>query len=599
MLERAREVSLRLRIEKCKFNLTRLNYIGHTITADGLKPDLGESGSSPHKMPEPQSKEDLRRFLGMINYLAKFIPDLANRSIILRDLLKEQHECTWQPQHQKCFDELRKACSNEATLAYYYVNKPVTLSCNSSQYGLGAVCMQDGRLVAYASRTLTDCTEKRYAQIEKELLAIVYACERFHQCIYGRTVQVETDHKPLESIFKKSLHQSPLRLQRMILRLQRYVLVVKYKKGALLHVADTLSRACLSDETMDTELENLTIHLVLPFSQAKTDQLKTATQNDSTLAALRKLIIDGWPHHKHTVATDIKHYWDFREELSVYDDIIFKGEKILVPKAMIPTVLDAIHAGHRGADASKRRAREAVYWPSMNTYIQRRIDKCAQCNEVRPRQQKEHLLPNSLPTRPWQYIAFDLFEFDRQMHLITGDSCSGWFEIDHLLDIKATTVIKKLKMHISRYGIPDKIISDNGPQFANQHFQKFAAEYGIEHKTSSPRYPQSNGYTERAVQAANNVLYTAKGSNEDIYLALLAHRNTPRDNILGSPAEQLMGRRTKTQLPKTATLLKIACNQSQHSNRAPQLLPSAEQEILQPFSKAPQSAEGGRCYTLP
>ena len=128
--------------------------------------------------------------------------------------------------------------------------------------------MQNEKPVAYASRTLTD-TEKRYAQIEKELPAIVYACERFHQYIYGRTVQVETDHKPLESIFQKPLYQSPLRLQRMILRLQRNDLVVKYKKGTLLHIADALSRACLTDETTGTELENLTIHLVIPFSREK------------------------------------------------------------------------------------------------------------------------------------------------------------------------------------------------------------------------------------------------------------------------------------------------------------------------------------------
>ena len=183
---------------------------------------------------------------------------------------------------------------------------------------------------------------------------------------------------------------------------------------------------------------------------------------------------------------------------------------------MIPTILDSIHAGHRGADASKRRAREAVYWPSMNAVVQRRIDKCARCNETRPRQQKEPLLPNNLPTRPWQYIAVDLFEFDRQMYLITADSFSGWFEIDHLPDVKAAAFIKKLKMHISRYGIPDKILSDNGPQFANQYFRRFTAEYGIEHKTSSPTYPQSNGYAERAVQRAKSLLHTAKENKEDI-----------------------------------------------------------------------------------
>ena len=245
-----------------------------------------------HQMP------DLRRFLGIINYLAKYIADLPNCSRSLRELLKEQH--------QRCFDELKRACSTEPTLAYYGVTKLVTLSCDSSQYGLGAVCMEGEKPLAYASRTLTD-TEKRYAQIEKELLAIVYACERFHQYIYGRTVEVETDHKLLETILKKPLHQAPLRLQRMILRLQRYDLVVKYKKGALLHVADTLSRACLPEQMMETELENLTIHLVIPISHERANQLNTMTENDPTLTALRKVILKGWLRHKSDVATDIKH----------------------------------------------------------------------------------------------------------------------------------------------------------------------------------------------------------------------------------------------------------------------------------------------------
>ena len=99
-------------------------------------------------------------------------------------------------------------------------------------------------------------------------------------------------------------------------------------------------------------------------------------------------------------------------------------------------------------------------------------------------------------------------------------------------------------------------MSDNGPQYNNHHFKKFIAECEIEHKTSSPRYPQSNGYAERAVRTAKKILSTAKKSNEDPYLALLGHRNTPRDNILGSPAQRLMARLTKTLLPISDTLLK-------------------------------------------
>ena len=131
-----------------------------------------------------------------------------------------------------------------------------------------------------------------------------------------------------------------------------------------------------------------------------------------------------------------------------------------------------------------------------------------QRNKTTRRQQKEPLLANSLPTRPWQYIAVDMFEFDRQMHLITADSYSGWFEIDHLPNTKATTVIKKFKMHISRYGIPDKILRDSGPQFANQYFKRFTAQYGIEHKTSSPGYSGKATDTPKELSKQQRMSYT-------------------------------------------------------------------------------------------
>ena len=388
VLERARKVGLRLKREKCKIKESQLRYIGHILTAEGLKPDP-EKIAAVKQMPIPQNKKDLRRFFGMINYLSKFIPDLAQKTSILRDLLKEKNEWVWQPEHQNCFDKLKDACSSKPTLAYYDVKKPVKISCDSSQHGLGAVCLQENKPVAYASRSLSDM-EQRYAQIEKELLAIVYACERFHHYIYGRTALVESNHKPLESIFQKPLHQSPLRLQRMLLKLQRYDLKVTYKKGTQLYIADTLSRACLAN-TQETEIEDLTVHATISFSAEKSEQLKVATRADPTLEVLRKTILQGWPQHKRAVDPSVKHYWDFSETLSIYDDIIFKGEKIIIPASMTTTVLNAIHSGHRGAEACKRRAREAVYWPSMNKDIQDYVDKCKQCNKTKAQQQKEPL----------------------------------------------------------------------------------------------------------------------------------------------------------------------------------------------------------------
>ena len=196
------------------------------------------------------------------------------------------------------------------------------------------MCLQDEKPVAYASCTLTD-TEKRYAQIEKELLAIVYACERFHQYVYGRTVLIDSDHKALEAIFQKPLFQSPLRLQRMLLKLQRYDLKVTYKKGTQLPIADTLSRACITNRNQETEFENLTVHATIPFSAEKIERLKEATLADPTLTALRKVILEGWPKEKRAVDPIIKHYWDFSKRLSMYDDIIFKGEKVVIPSSVI------------------------------------------------------------------------------------------------------------------------------------------------------------------------------------------------------------------------------------------------------------------------
>ena len=180
------------------------------------------------------------------------------------------------------------------------------------------------------------------------------------------------------------------------------------------------------------------------------------------------------------------------------------------------------------------------------------------------------------------------------MYLVLADTYSGWFEIDHLPDTKAVTIIRKIKMQISRYGIPDTIMSDNGPQFSNEQFKKFTSEYGILHRTSSPRYPQSNGYAERAVQSAKKILITARRNNEDPYLALLNQRNIPRDKIFGSPAQRLMSRRTRTQLPISETLL---VPQAVDPKKVRNRLEHYRQLNRKYYDRTTSTIERGRCNT--
>ena len=170
-------------------------------------------------MPPPEDVAAIQRLLGLAQYLSKFLPHLSDITKPLRELTQKDTEWVWDQTQQRALEVLKKAVSSTPVLRYYNLQEEVTLQCDASQSGLGAALLQNGQPVAYASRALTP-TETRYAQIEKELLAIVFACNHFESYIYGREViQVETDHQPLVSIVLKPLNSAPSRLQRMLLRL--------------------------------------------------------------------------------------------------------------------------------------------------------------------------------------------------------------------------------------------------------------------------------------------------------------------------------------------------------------------------------------------
>ena len=196
--------------------------------------------------------------------------------------------------------------SEAPVLKFFDPKASAEIQCDASDRGLGACFLQVGQPVAYASRSMTE-TESHYAQIEKEMLTIVFAVERFEQCVYGREVKVQTDHKPLESISKKSLISAPKRLQRMLLRLQKFDLDVTYKKGTEKVLADTLSRAYrVPSETEMTasktlrgeserDVEVINMAQYLPISETTQTQIQAETEADSILRELKAAIRQGWP----------------------------------------------------------------------------------------------------------------------------------------------------------------------------------------------------------------------------------------------------------------------------------------------------------------
>ncbi|KAL3999170.1 nuclear receptor co-repressor 2 [Sarotherodon galilaeus] len=536
VLERARAKNFKLNKDKCKVGLEEIKYLGHIFSADGLKPDQSKI-EAVKKMPTPECKKD-------------FIPNMSQHTEPLRGLTRDDH--------QHAFNKLKTFLTEAPVLRYYDVQLPVTLSVDASKSGLGAVLLQEGKPVAYASHSLAE-TEQRYAQIEKEMLTIVFGAERFHQYVYGREVNVESDHKPLEVIMKKPLSSAPARIQRLLMRLQKYQVQVQYKPGSEMYIADTLSRAYLPvTSSSDNDIEDQ-VHMVisnLPVTSAKLEEFRKETRNDVTLTKLTETVLDGWPEARNQAATEIQAYWNYREQISVVDGVLFKGEQLIVPVALRAEMLKRIHEGHLGIESCRRRPREVLFWPGMSQSITEMVNCCDVCSTHQKRQNKEPLHPHSVPERPWQKIGVDLFTFDQQEYLLLVDYYSKFIEVEWLKsDTRSATVITHLKSQFARHGIPETVISDNGPQFSSREFQDFAKEWEFCHNTTSPHHAQSNGMAERGVQTVKLLLKKAKAEGNDPYLSLMNLRSTPLEDIGASPAQLLMGRRIRTRLPTTSQRL--------------------------------------------
>ena len=537
-LQKATEYNLRLNMKKCLIRQPSVPYVGHLVTSEGLKPDP-QKVAAVQEMPVPQNKEDVKRFIGFVTYLSKFIPNLSEIDAPLRQMTKSDVEFQWQPSQQTAFDKLKELCSHAPVLRYYDPSKPVEIHCDASQHGLGAVLMQEGQPVAYSSRSLTD-TETRYAQIEKEMLSIVHACKKFHCFIFGQRVTVYNDHKPLEVIFTKPLLSAPMRLQRMLLSLQWYDLKVVYRKGTEMTLPDTLSRAQLPG--CEQEIDNLEyINMLHHVSCTKEKYLEIQQTTQTELQTLYNVILDGWPDTRREVPIAAQPYWDSRAHLAISDGIIYKGMRIVIPPSMRAHMLHLVHESHLGMVKCKQRAREALYWPGINGDIEEVVRNCSKCAEYHQKQPSEPLSSTPVPDLPYQEVGTDIFDFEGKQYIITVDYYSQFIAVDELPNEKACTVISMLKSQFATHGIPQILRSDCGTQFMSREFQQFCQQWNITHLPSSPYFQSSNGEAERAVKTVKSLW--RKGN--DKYLALLDHRTTPLPGINLSPAQLLMSRRPR------------------------------------------------------
>ena len=427
LLEQARAVNLKLNKKKLKLRLSEVRYMGHLLTSEGLWADPDKIWAIA-EMPKPQDKKAVERLLGTVQYLARFLPKLSEVAKPLCQLTEKDVMFTWQQSQEEAFACIQKLATSAPVLRFYSVKDEVTLQCDASECGLGAALLQSGQPVAYASRALSQ-TEQSYAQIEKECMVMVFACEKIDQYLNGwNQINVETDHKPLIPIFKKPLLNASKRLQRMLLRLQKYSLSVKYCPGKQIYIADMLSRAYLKEVMeegysyvcqLQSEIEGIDYAEHVRMKESTHYQVKKVSQGDQTLQVRKNVVLTGWPECKQDAPICIHSYWNYRDEITAQNGVLYRGSRVIIPQSMRSSMLKKVHKSHQGPEACIRQAKDVLFWPGMNGEITNMVSQCAACNEYLSQQQKEPMMIPVIPTRPWQMVAQDLFVINRENFLIT------------------------------------------------------------------------------------------------------------------------------------------------------------------------------------
>jgi transposase InsO family protein len=560
-----RQAGVRIQLSKCRFMQTSVEYLGHRIDAEGVHP-TDERLRAVRDMARPEDRKQLRSFLGAINYYAKFIPHLQSTCAPLHRLTRNDTPWQWTTEHDVIFTGLKERLTSSDTLVHYDDNKPLVIATDASDIGLGAVLMHrfpDGseRPIAYASRLLSDC-EKRYATIDKEALAIIFAVnDKFQQYVMGRRFVIKTDHRPLERLLGAKTQLPKLaagRLARWAMTLSMYNYEIQYHDAGSNTQADMLSRFPVDPAEGVSTAEKMgkhsnLLHLKLQDISISRRQLKQKTICDAVLSQVIANMERGWPSNVTSLPKELHTFFEKRAELSVEEDVLLWRGRLVIPTALKESMLQMLHEGHPGVCAMRELARFYAWWPCIDDDIEHHVAACSACQKGRAAEPEVPLFSWSVPSEPWSRIHLDFAgPFEGFMWLIAVDAYTKWLDVIKMKSTTATATCNKLRELFARYGVPRVLVSDNGPQWISEEFQQFCASNLIQSVLSSPYHPKTNGLAERAVRTFKERMMAAKASIADpstrLQKFLMSYRNTPHKSTGRPPAELMFGRRLRTRL---------------------------------------------------
>ncbi|CAH8582717.1 unnamed protein product [Dicrocoelium dendriticum] len=582
VLRRLHDLNLRLNLEKCKFNASEIEFLGHIITNDGMKPSF-DNARAITEAPCPQNSTEIKHFLGMCSYNLRYLQDFTNIAEPLRELTKEKSVFVWGPPQQKAFDEIKRRIASTPVMAIFDETCPTIVSTDASNIGLGAILsqIQNGheRVIAYASRKLS-AAELSYSAGEKEALACVWACEKWNLFLFGRPFTLRTDHAALTSLLTRGTNGiRPLRIHRWYARLLTYDFQIKFRPGRENQVADGLSRLPLNEtENNEDDNERLLVSSLSnePISALTREELQKATQEDETLCHVQEYLLNGWPQNN-KITGEFRPYYVLRHELSFIDGCLMRGEKFVAPRSLIQKIMLCAHESHPGIVRTKRKVDACFWWPKMSHEIENLVHDCSSCQRAdkSSRPVSSPIQPIDYPMRPWAKIAVDIMgpfssapQHQRNC-LVATCFYSKWPEVHLCGEVTTASIIRWLKYMFSRFGLPEEIVTDNGPQFTSHEFHSFLQLHAIRHSRTTPYNPAANGMVERfnrsLKESIQAIRLSGTGWEDAVLQALFSYRTAHHRATDKTPAELMLGRVLRTKL--NAALPIPATNNSDELDR--------------------------------
>ena len=557
VLERLKDRGLTLNESKCQYHMREISFLGHNLSEKGISADKSKI-EAINQATQPQDAQHVRSFLGLANYCARFIPNFASIAEPLRRLTRSNQPFTWDKDQQTAFSNLKDALVSNRVMAYYDKDAETQVIVDASPVGLGGVLVQkqkDGsyRPISYASKALSP-VEQKYSQTEREALAIVWGCEKFSLYLLGKLFTLVTDHRALEFMYSPKTTSSA-RVERWALRLQPYTYKVVYKPGPT-NIADSLSRLIKPGSYPSSLYQRMAEEYVCFIARSAKPRAMTLPEieqesaSDTVLSSVRTALKSGnWDNIP-------KDYLNVKDELTKKGKLVLRHNRIVVPSALTRHTLELAHEGHQGIIKTKQRLRTKVWWPHMERDSEDFVKSCVPCQANGTGFRPEEIQPTPIPDGPWKELAIDIAgDFPTGEYIVVLiDYYSRWPEILITKSITSSTIITWLKKVFACHGLPEKLTSDNGPQFSSAEFAQYLSSNSVHHHKVTPYWPQANGLVERMnrnlLKAIRCASLEGKDWRESLLDFVVAYRSTQQCTTGISPSYALFGREIRTKLPQ-------------------------------------------------